>query len=547
MHTPQSLSTEFVRPRLFERRWCAIVLVALIIGLHAVDADAAASGNSGAAKKRPNILVAISDDQSHPFASAYRSNPLRPATMVSTPAFDRVARSGVLFTNAFSAAPGCSPSRAALLTGRNIWQLEHSAAHDSLFSTKYVAYPDILEKAGYFVGYTAKGWSPGNWKASGRTRNPAGPLFDQHEVSTPPPAAGMKSTDYAGNFKEFLATRPPGQPFCFWYGSREPHRSFEKGSGLKHGKRLEDAVVPAFLPDTPEIRSDLLDYALEIEWFDRHLGLMLDMLEQAGELENTLVVVTSDNGMPFPRAKGNLYEYGIHMPLAVSLPAGLGGRGGRVVDDPVSLIDLAPTFLEAAGVLAPTDAPPMAGRSLMNLLTSTKQGTVDGSRRAIFSARERHSSSRYENLGYGSRAIRTREHLYIRNFRPELWPAGDPQKYEDDGKLGPMHGAYHDIDPSPSKDFLIERRDDRKIGRYFNLAVGKRPAEELFAIQTDPACLNNLAESPEHAKTRADLRQTLDDYLKKTKDPRMTGNGNVFESYPRNAEIRHFPAPTGSQ
>ncbi|MFQ5923789.1 MAG: sulfatase [Anaerolineales bacterium] len=490
----------------------------------------APSGESGWAEKRPNILFAISDDQSYPHASAYGFKAVR------TPALDRVAESGVLFTNAFVASPGCSPSRAALLTGRHTWQLEHAGTHASSFPKEYVVYPDLLEKAGYFVGYTGKGWGPGNWEVSGRTRNPAGPEYNQHRLESAP--SGISDKDYTANFQAFLEARPNDKPFCFWFGGHEPHRRFEKGVGLSSDKKLEDVAVPPFLPDTPEIRSDILDYAVEIEWFDRHLGQMLKMLEERGELENTLVVVTSDNGMAFPRAKANLYEYGIHVPLAISWPGKV--AGGRVVDDPVSLIDLAPTFLEAAGVEHP-GTHPMVGRSLMNILISDKQGIVDPSRQGIFSARERHSSSRYNNLGYPCRVLRTRDYLYIRNFKPERWPAGAPQKYEENGKLGPMHGAYHDIDASPTLSLLLEKSNDPEVARYFHLAVDKRPDEELYDIRKDPGCLINLADSAEYAEIKERLRSDFEQYLTQTQDPRMGEQGDIFETYPRYSRIRQFP------
>lgn len=486
--------------------------------------------------KRPNILFAISDDQSFPHASLYGDK------VVSTPAFDRIAREGVLFTNAFSASPGCSPSRAALLTGRNCWQLEDAGTHDSGFPAQYVVYPDLLEQAGYFVGHTGKGWGPGNWKVSGRTRNPAGPAFSARKLA--PPTDGISKNDYAANFADFLAQRPKGQPFCFWYGGQEPHRTFEKGSGLKAGKKLEDVQVPAFLPDTKEVRSDLLDYALEIEWFDQHLGQMLQALEQAGELDNTIIVVTSDNGMAFPRAKANLYEYGFHVPLA--LRWGNQVKGGRVINDVVSLIDLAPTYLEALGIKPPSAANgqyPMEGRSLMNILLSDKEGLVDPARSGAYAARERHSSARWQNLSYPQRSLRSKQYLYTRNFKPERWPAGDPQKYEPDGTLGPMHHAYHDIDACPTHDFLVQHREDPKIGKYLQLAVDKRPEEELFDITRDPACLHNLAPDPAFKKVLVQHRNQLGAYLMQTGDPRVTGKGDIYESYVRYSPIRQFPAP----
>jgi N-sulfoglucosamine sulfohydrolase len=488
-------------------------------------------GQESTPARRPNILLAISDDQSYPHASAYG------ATFVSTPAFDRIAREGVLFRNAFAASPGCSPSRAALLTGRHDWQLEQAGTHASSFPAKYVTYPDLLEQSGYFVGFTGKGWGPGNWQDF-RPRNPAGPEFSDRE--TEPPYSGISKTDYAANFKEFLEQKPANQPFCFWYGAHEPHREYEKGAGLKAGKRLEDVVVPPFLPDTEEIRSDILDYAIEVEWFDQHLARMIEMLERAGELDNTLIIATSDNGMPFPRAKANAYEYGIHMPLAIRWGARV--PGSRVVDDLVGWVDLTATILEAAGVKHPAEFPP-AGSSILDTLESRQQGLVDASRTQVFSARERHSSSRYENWTYPQRALRTPQYLYIRNFKPDRWPAGDPQDLAEDGTLGPMHGGYHDIDASPSLAFLVEKRDDPEISRFFHLAVDKRPAEELFDIQKDPGCLHNLAAQAEYEEVRARLSAQLEKYLTETEDPRMLGNGDIWETYKRYSPIRKFPPP----
>jgi uncharacterized sulfatase len=483
------------------------------------------------AARRPNILLAISDDQSYPHASAYG------ATFVSTPAFDRIAREGVLFRNAFSASPGCSPSRASLLTGRHTWQLEQAGTHASSFPPKYVTYPDLLEKSGYFVGFTGKGWGPGNWQDF-RPRNPAGPQFSDRE--TEPPYSGISRTDYAANFEEFLKQRPAGRPFAFWYGAHEPHRQYHKGAGLAAGKRLDSVTPPPFLPDTEEIRSDMLDYAVEIEWFDTHLARMIERLEQAGELDNTLIIVTSDNGMPFPRAKANAYEYGIHMPLAIRWGAQV--PRGRVVDDLVGWVDLTATILEAAGVEHPGEFP-LAGRSILDTLESQQQGLVDASRTQVFSARERHSSSRFDNWTYPQRAMRTPQYLYIRNFKPDRWPAGDPQKFEQDGTLGPMHGGYHDIDASPSLTFLIEKRDDPHISRFFHLAVDKRPGEELFDIQNDPGCLSNLAGQADFESIRAELSARLEKVLTETGDPRMLGNGDVYESYIRYSPIRKFPPP----
>lgn len=484
---------------------------------------------------RPNFLIAISDDQSYPHASAYGCRG------IETPSFDRIARAGVLFTNAFAPAPGCSPMRAAFLTGRQIWQIEQAGTHASSFPKKFVTFQDRLEAADYAVGFTGKGWAPGNWKVSGRSRNPAGPAFSKRKTKSP---KGISRNDYAANFTAFLDRCPEGKPWSFWYGASEPHRPFGKGLGLAAGKKLEDVVVPAFLPDTIEVRADLLDYFYEIEWFDRHFGRMLDELGRRGQLDNTVVIVTSDNGMAFPRAKANVYEYGIHMPLAVSWPAKV--AGGRTVDDLVGLIDLTATIYEASAAKPPV-AFPIAGTSLLGLLTSGKQGTVEPTRDAVFSGRERHSSSRYHTLGYPQRCIRTREYLYIRNFRPERWPAGTPRRFADaSGKrLLREHGGYHDIDPCPTLGYMIAERDKPEIARLLALATAKRPGEELYDVQKDPACLVDLARDPEHQEKVAELSQRLERYLTETGDPRVTAKdgGDVFETYPRYSHLRWFPEP----
>jgi uncharacterized sulfatase len=331
---------------------------------------------------------------------------------------------------------------------------------------------------------------------------------------------GISNNDYAGNFEDFLSAKPKDRPFSFWCGFHEPHRTYEEGSGLRSGKRLEDAAVPPFLPDTPEIRSDILDYYVEIEHLDRHLSRMLDLLEKRGELENTLVVVTADNGMSFPRSKATMYEYGIHMPLAVAWPAVC--KGGRKIDDLITFTDFAPTFLEAAGLPVPKI---MTGKSFVDVLKSGKAGRVDPARNWAVSGRERHSHARFDNLGFPARAIRTEQYLYIRNFKPDRWPAGDPEQYAD-------------VDNGPSKTFILKHRNDPKIKPFFEAAFGKQPAEQLFDIRTDPGCMKNLAGSSAHAAVLKKLRAQLDQTLLAQRDPRVLGTGDIWDSYPRYSPMR---------
>ncbi|HCZ03351.1 MAG TPA: heparan N-sulfatase [Verrucomicrobiales bacterium] len=465
----------------------------------------------GAVSNHPNILFAISDDQSFPHASVYGSR------FVKTPAFDRIANEGVLFQQAFCAAPGCSPSRASILTGRNIWQNREAGTHASNFPADLKVFTRALEqKGGYQVGYTGKAWGPGNSAITGWSQNPVGKVYNQHKMDSP---AGISGNDYAKNFETFLKDQQTStKPFFFWFGGHEPHRVYKEGAGVKSGKRLNDAEVPTFLPDHPVVRNDLLDYAVEIEWFDSHLGRMIRLLESLGQLDNTLIIVTADNGMPFPRAKANLYEFGIHAPMAVRW--GNEVKGGRSIDDLVSFIDLAPTFLEAAGMKPWKE---ITGKSLLGLLKGQGSGIIDEYRRWILSGRERHTHARPDNLGYPSRAIRTHRYLYIRNFNADLWPAGD---------------EYHDIDGCPSKSLLLNNSSKPGFQKYFQAAVGKRPMEELFDILVDPGCMRNLASSPGYEQHRKHLAHLLERELKRQRDPRIIDGGQVFDSYPRYSSMR---------
>jgi arylsulfatase A-like enzyme len=443
-------------------------------------------------------VFVIADDWSWPHAGVYGDR------VVKTPNFDRVAREGVLFTNAFCASPSCTPSRGAILTGQAVHRLENGGNLWSLLPKKFACYPDLLEAAGYAVGLTGKGWGPGTIEGSGRARNPAGPNFP--------------------GFEAFLKTVPQGKPFCYWYGSQDPHRPYEKGAGARSGLKPEAVAVPPCLPDTPEVRDDILDYYFEVERFDRAVGAILKALDDRGLADDTLVVVTSDNGMPFPRCKANLYDTGTHMPLALRWPRRL--RKGLTIDAFVSHTDFAPTFLEAAGL---NPLPEMTGRSLLPLIDAAGRGApAPPGRDAVFLERERHAYVREGNLSYPCRAIRTSRFLYLRNLRPDRWPAGDPVLVHSVGPFG-------DVDGGPTKDLVLDRRGDQAIKSSFRLAFEKRPAEELYDLEHDPHQLKNIAQHEDYASVKADLRARLDRWMQETGDPlaRDTGDGREpFDDYP---------------
>lgn len=454
-----------------------------------------ADAKEKAAPARPNILICLADDWAWPHAGAYGDQ------VVQTPNFDRVAREGVLFTHAFSAAPSCTPSRAAILTGQAPHRLAEGGNLHGFLPKKFPVYPDLLEAAGYVVGFTGKGWGPGNVAAGGRSRNPAGKPFK--------------------SFEEFLKTVPAGQPFCFWYGSTDPHRAYEGGSGVTSGLKPESVVVPPYYPDRPEIRSDVLDYYFEVQRFDDSVGQHLKLLEQRGLTTNTLVVISGDNGWPFPRGKANLYDAGTRQPLAMRWPEAF--RGGKTIDAFVNLADLAPTFLQAARL---KPAPDMTGQSLLPLLAGEKQLGRD----EVFVERERHANVRAGDLSYPARAIRTREFLYIRNFRSDRWPGGDPEKWV-------AVGPYGDCDDGPTKQFLLQHREEPEFKKFFDLAFSKRPAEELYDLSQDPHQIVNVAAHQDYVAAKQRMRAALDHWMETTQDPRATSDDDRWDKFP------YFGAP----
>lgn len=462
--------------------------------------------------QRPNILFAISDDQSAMHAGAYGD------TSNATPAFDRVAREGVLFNYAFTASPSCAPSRSAILTGRNIWELEEGGILLGILRAKFTVFTLLLEDAGYELGATGKTWGPG--RLEGWTREIFGKKLDSHKLPEEDRRPGLNPTDYAANFDEFFEGRDKSKPFFFWLGTSEPHQRYDIGAWKKAGKKLEDARLPGALPDHPDVRGEILDYGLEVEHFDRHLGRALATLERAGELDNTLVIVTSDHGNPLPRSKCNLYDSGTQVPLAMRLPNVI--PGGRRVDDLASLADLAPTILEAAAVNVPAV---MSGRSLWPVARSEQAGLVDASRDFVVTAFERHTIARRDGVGYPMRAIRTHKYAYIRNYEPDRWPAGDPD-YN-----APPQGFYGDVDRGVTKTFLLARALDPEIRPYYLMAFGRRPAEELYDLEADPHQLRNLAAAPELSEVKQLLIWRLNAYLQKHDDPRQRG-AKPWDEYP---------------
>ncbi len=453
------------------------------------------------AATKPNVLFIIADDASKHFGQAYGCD------WVKTPHIDRLAKTGLVFENAYTPTSKCAPARAAILTGRNPWLLEEAANHQPYFPVKYMAFSEALAKSGVPCGGAGKTWGPGDAKtADGSPRDFA------------LPSTGSKDEHNPGlGFTAFLKNRAPGQPFFYWFGSHHPHRAYKLGSGIAAGKKTSDIDhVPAYWPDNDEVRSDMLDYAIEVEAFDAQVGSLLASLEASGEAKNTLVIVTSDHGMPFPRVKGHTYDEAHHIPFIASWPEGIASPGRRV-PAMLSFIDLAPTFLDLFGVDGTASGmAPIIGRSFTDLLRNEPKSARD----FVIVGRERNDVDARpgspRGLGYPVRAIREGRFFYVHNFEPDRWPCGNPE-------LG-----LKDTDAGPTK-ALIEASS--QSDPYWQHAFGKRPAEQLFDLTNDPDCVENLAADTDQATRVTAMRDKLMAELKSQNDPRALGQGNVFDQY----------------
>jgi N-sulfoglucosamine sulfohydrolase len=465
-------------------------------------------------KEKPNILFFIMDDASiHMSTYGY--------DWCQTPAIDKVAKNGVLFTNAYTPNAKCAPSRSSLLTGRNSWQLEEAANHVVNFPAKFKTFPEVLRDNGYVTALTGKGWGPGNpGMIDGKTRLLIGDAWS--EIKMKPWANFMSNEDYAANFEAFLDSLEQGQPWFFWYGAREPHRPYEYGAAQRVlNKNVSDIdSVPAYWPDNEIVRNDMLDYALEVEYADMHLGRMIESLEKRGLLENTIIVVTSDHGMPFPRVKAQQYENSNHVPMVVMWPKGI-KNPGRTVTDMVSFIDFAPTFLELGGIpFEESGMQSSPGKSLTDILYAGKEGQVNPERDFVLIGKERHDYSRPKNQGFPIRGIVTDDYMYLYNYDISLWPGGNPE-------IG-----YLDIDGSPTKTEILRLFRSGENDFYWKLSMGKREtSEELYNTTKDFDCMNNLADNPEYAEIKQEMKARMEAMLKEQEDPRMFGNGDIFNSY----------------
>ncbi|CAG7621260.1 Ulvan-active sulfatase [Paenibacillus solanacearum] len=510
-----------------------------------------------------NIVFAFADDWGR-YASIYAEHegPESINHLIRTPHVDRIAREGALFKNASVPAPSCTPCRSSILSGRYFWQTGLGAILlGAVWDEQIPSYPLELEKAGYHIGHTYKVWAPGKTKnapyGGQRTAySSCGNQFSKfsHRVTERAEQIGVDAAkqelldEVRNNFDSFIDVRPEGKPFCYWWGPTNTHRTWERGSGKAiWGLNPDDLQgrMPGFLPDVPEVREDFCDYLGECQAFDAGLGVILRRLEELGELDNTLVVVSGDHGIPgMPRAKCNLYNIGCEVALTMRWPGHI--QAGRVIEDFVNLMDLAPTFMEAAGVAVPES---MTGRSLLPVLLDERSGQVDRERTFVITGRERHvNEAREGDLPYPQRAIRTQDYLYIINFEPERWPMGDPKGLDQPHAAAPTYEelrwntriAYADMDASPTKAWMIHHRSESEVQLLFDLAFDKRPREELYDLRNDPYYMHNLADEPQYTDVKRELNAALMAELRRQQDPRVTETPCRFEQEPYAGKLQPF-------
>jgi arylsulfatase A-like enzyme len=426
----------------------------LLVLLPAVAASAQAP-----APTTPNILVLVADDLGWRDTGVYGNRFIR------TPNIDRLARSGLAIKFAFGTSPQCSPSRISMLTGEYPHTTRTEDLHTPLAAGLRIL-PALLQERGYFTGIMAKTHIGENAQR-------------QFQWYSPETTAALPT------FLDSAGTRP----FFLWVGFHQPHRPF-RPEDAAHRHVPARVSVPPFLVDAPETRADLARYYDTIARMDDLVGQMLAELDRRTLRENTVVVFLSDDGAPFPREKGTLYDSGTGTPLIVSWPATI--RPGSVYQSGlVSTVDLAPTLLELAGGLPPQ---PMQGRSFRNLLV--RPDSFEG-RTYVFSERNWHDCDEHQ------RAVRSMRFKLIRTDAYTELPLC----------------VTADLAASPSYRALRARAEAHRLtAAQRRLFESPRARLELYDLTQDPWELHNLAGDPRYAKKVQELSGVLQEWMEQTDD-----------------------------
>ena len=420
-----------------------------------------ASAKAKEAKKdRPNIVLIIGDDISDADFGCYGHPNVR------TPNVDELAAGGVRFTNAYLTTSQCSPTRCSVITGRYPHNTGAPELHMALPDGQ-VMFPAILKQAGYHTAAAGK-WHMGNYAKS---------AFDK--IAGGGPGGEERWVDC-------LQERPKDKPFFMWFASYDAHRGWDNKIQLKR-HTPQDVVIPPYIVDTPAVRKDLAQYHDEVQRLDRYTGEVVGELKKQGVLENTIIIFMADNGRPFPRCKTRLNDSGIKTPFVVHWPAGIKQKA-QVSDSLVSVIDIAPTILELAGLKSPKT---FQGTSFTPLLADRKASI----RKYVFAEHNWHSQIAHERM------VRHGDFVYIRNAHPQL-PATIVLK--------------------SSRPNLGELRELAKAGKLTDAQMdpllAPRPAEELFNVADDYHQIKNLASDPKYRKVLKNLRKIMDQWQRRTGD-----------------------------
>lgn len=426
------------------------------------------------AQYQPNILVFIADDVSWNDFGCYGNSGLR------TPNIDSLAANGIKFTNAYLTASSCSPSRSSIITGRYPHNNGKAAELHLAIADHLPWIPELLQYEGYYTALSGKNHMK-------REDGSHEEFWDHEDGGKEPGNRGGEAF-----WVDVTQERPKDRPFFFWFASSDAHRQWDADEDWKaelYGPmtKLSDVTVPPFLLDTPETRQDLASYYNEITRFDYFIGEVVTELKAQDVLDETLIVVLADNGRPFPRAKTRLHDSGMKTALVAHWPGGIKDPGTS--DSLVSVIDLAPTFFELAEG-DPNET--FQGVSLTSLFKDRKSEV----RKYAFSEHNWHD---YEAL---ARSVRTKEWLYLENFRTEsAWQ-------------GPADSVR-----SPSFTQLLSSHKSGDLSQaQVDVFLAPRPAAELYHLGDDPHQLSNLADYGDFTGIKRSLSSVLKVWMLETGD-----------------------------
>lgn len=421
-----------------------------------------ASLAAGSADQRPNMVFIIADDMSVDDFGAY-GNPA-----IQTPNIDSLATAGMRFDNAYLTTSSCSPTRCSIITGRYPHNTGAPELH-AILPDDQIRFPELLRKAGYYTALSGKNH-----------------MFKGYEDRAFDKMSRGVGSSGSEDWVKFLEERPKDKPFFFWLASYDGHRAWDINDQAPVYDPA-DVIVPPYLVDTPDVRQDLANYYHEVSRYDYFIGLVTEELRRQGVLENTLIVIASDNGRPFPRDKTYLYDSGIKTPWVVHYPAMI--EEPAATDSFVSVIDLSATCLELAGVEIPPD---VQGQSFVPILEDPEAEV----REVVFAEHNWHVYKSHERM------VRFGDYLYIKNNHPEI----------------PNLGHESDMVYLSGRELWKAQAAGETLWHQQQVFALPCPPEQLFHVSRDPNQLWNVVKQPAYAEALKQARSLLADWTEQTGD-----------------------------